>query len=48
MGTVGSFSGSKAAGREADNSHLHLVPRQKKIAQLYLHSPVRYHGVVLN
>jgi hypothetical protein len=29
-------------------TYLQLVPRQKKNVDLYIHSPIRYHGVVLN
>jgi hypothetical protein len=43
--TGGSFSVVKEPGREAD--HHHLVPRLRTV-ELYLHSPVRLHGVVLN
>jgi hypothetical protein len=35
----------KRPGREAD--HIHLVPRSR-VVELYLHSPTRLHGVLLN
>jgi hypothetical protein len=36
----------KRLGREADHQ-LHLVPRSRML-ELYLDSPIRLHGVVLN
>jgi hypothetical protein len=47
MGTRGSFPGGKWSGREAD----HSTPSSaevKEYVELYLHSPVRLHGVVLS
>jgi hypothetical protein len=38
--------GVKQPGSEADHS-LHLVPISRMV-ELYLHSPIRLHGVVLN
>jgi hypothetical protein len=38
--------GVKLPGRES-NTHLHLVPASKTV-ELYLHSHMRLHGVVLN
>jgi hypothetical protein len=29
------------------STHLHLVPRSRMV-ELHLHSPIRFHGVVLN
>jgi hypothetical protein len=37
--------GVKRYGRKADHSH--LLPRSRKV-ELYLHSPICLHGVVLN
>jgi hypothetical protein len=47
MGTGGSFSGDKAAGREADHSPS-ASAKVKKNVDLYMHSPIRLHGVVPN
>jgi hypothetical protein len=46
MGTGGSFPRNKATGVEL-TTHLHLVPRSR-IVELYLHSPIHLHGVMLN
>jgi hypothetical protein len=45
MGTGRPFPGGNAAGPEAD--HFHVVLRSRKCG-LYLHSPISFHGVVLN
>jgi hypothetical protein len=45
IGTGTLSPGVKRPGRESD--HPHLVPRSRMMA-LYLHSPLRLHGVVLN
>jgi hypothetical protein len=45
MGTGSTSPRLKQTGREGDHSH--LVPRLR-IVELYLHSPIRLHGVVLN
>jgi len=47
MGTSGSFSGVKRLGREADNSPPSSA-EIKECVELYLHSPIRLHGVVLS
>jgi hypothetical protein len=47
MGTVGSFAGSKAAWGVKLTTHLHLVS-WSRMMELYLHSPIRFHGIVLN
>jgi hypothetical protein len=47
MGTRGSFPGVKRTGREANNSHPSSA-EFKKCVELYLHSPIRLHGVVLS
>jgi hypothetical protein len=47
MGTRGSFSGVKRLGREADHS-LPSSAEVKECVELYLHSPIRLHGVVLS
>jgi hypothetical protein len=44
-GIGGFFSGIKRVGREADHSH--LVARSIMV-KLYLHSPIRLHGVLLS
>jgi hypothetical protein len=47
MGTRGSFPGVKRPGREAD----HSPPSSagvKEFVELYLHSPIHLHGVVLS
>jgi hypothetical protein len=44
MGTRGSFSGGKLPGREADHSNAEV----KEWVELYLHSPIRLHVVVLS
>jgi hypothetical protein len=41
------FSGNKAAGAVNLATHLYLVPRSITV-ELYLHSPIRFHGVLLN
>jgi hypothetical protein len=45
MGTGGSFSGVKRLGCEADHSHL---ASRSKMGELYLHSPIHLHGMMLN
>jgi hypothetical protein len=47
MGTRGSFPGVKRPGREADHSSPSSV-EVKGCVELYLHSPIRLHGVVLS
>jgi hypothetical protein len=47
LGTRGYFPGSKAAGREADHSTASST-EVKEWVELYLHSPIRLHGVVLS
>jgi hypothetical protein len=47
MGTKGSFSGVKRPGREADHSPP-SSDEVKECVELYLHSPIRLHGVVLS
>jgi hypothetical protein len=47
MGTRGSFLGLKRPGREADHSPP-LSADVKECVELYLHSPIRLHGVVLS
>jgi hypothetical protein len=47
MGTRGSFPGIKRPGREADHSHPSSA-EVKEYVELYLHSPIRLHGVVLS
>jgi hypothetical protein len=48
MSTVGSFPGIKSYRRVVKMiTHLHLVTKSKMV-ELYLHSPVLFHGVVLN
>jgi hypothetical protein len=39
--------GLKRPGRELI-LHLQLVPRSRKCGSIYIHSPIRLHGVVLN
>jgi hypothetical protein len=47
MGTGALSPGVKRPGPEAD--HLHLISAEvNKIVDLYIHSPIRHHGVVLN
>jgi hypothetical protein len=46
LDTEGSFLGGKATGMKV-TTHLHLVLRSR-IVELYLHSLIRLHGVVLN
>jgi hypothetical protein len=46
MGASGSFPGGKAAGREADHSPSSSA-EVKDCVDLYLHSPISLHGVVL-
>jgi hypothetical protein len=45
MGTGGSFPADKVAEREADHSN---YCRDQEYVDLYIHSSVRLHGVVLN
>jgi hypothetical protein len=47
MGTMGSFPGVKRPGREADHSPPSSA-EGKECVELYLHSPILLHGVVLN
>jgi hypothetical protein len=47
MGTGDSFPGLKPQGREADHSPP-TNAEVKKNVDLYIHSPLRLHGVVLN
>jgi hypothetical protein len=47
MGNRGSFLGDKAAVGMKLTTHLHLVVRLR-MTEIYLHSPLRFHGVVLN
>jgi hypothetical protein len=47
MGTRGSFPGVKRQGREADQSSPTSAEVQENV-DLYTHSPIRLHGVVLN
>jgi hypothetical protein len=44
MGSGGNFPGVRRQGRQAD---LGLVPRSRMV-ELYLHSPLCLHGIVLN
>jgi hypothetical protein len=46
MGTGGSFPGCKAAVDVKMTIQVHLVPRSIMV-ELYLHSPVGLHGVVV-
>jgi hypothetical protein len=46
MSTRGSFPGGKRPDVKL-TTHLHLVPRSKTV-ELYLHSLIRLHGVMLN
>jgi hypothetical protein len=43
MDTAWSFSGVRRPGREADHS-----PSSTAEVELYLHSPISLHGVLLN
>jgi hypothetical protein len=47
MGTRGSFFEEKRPGREADHT-LPTSAEGKEYLDLYIHSPIRLHGVVLN
>jgi hypothetical protein len=47
MGTRRSFPGVKRPGREVDHSPP-TSAEVKKNVDLYIHSPIRLHGVVLN
>jgi hypothetical protein len=47
MGTGGSFPGDKAAGGESDHSLSASAEGQENV-DLYIHSPIRLHGVVLS
>jgi hypothetical protein len=47
MGTEGFFPGVKLLGREADHSRSTSTEVKKKV-DLYIHSPIRHHDVVLN
>jgi hypothetical protein len=47
MGTEGSFPGGKAARGVKLTTHLQLVRGQENV-YLYIHYPIRLHGVVLN
>jgi hypothetical protein len=46
MGTKGSFPGRKAAGAWSCHS-LPASAKVKEWVELYLHSPIRLHGIVL-
>jgi hypothetical protein len=46
MGSGGSFPGVKRQGREADHSP--STSAEVKKMDLYIHSPIRLHGVMLN
>jgi hypothetical protein len=48
MGTGGSFPGIKRQGHEADHSTPTGAEVKKKNVDLYIHSPIRLHGVMLN
>jgi hypothetical protein len=47
IGTGISFPGDNAAEGVKLATHLHLVPRSR-IAELYLHCPIRFHVIVLD
>jgi len=47
MGNRGSFRGGKAVGREADHSPPSSAGVKERV-ELYLHSPIHLHGVVLS
>jgi hypothetical protein len=47
VGTRGSITGVKRPGREADHSPLSSA-KVKECVDLYLHSPMHIHGVVLS
>jgi hypothetical protein len=47
LGTSDSFPGGKAAGREADHSPPSSAD-VKECVKIYLHSPIRLHGVVIS
>jgi hypothetical protein len=47
MGTRGSFPGVKRLGRESDHSPPSSA-EVKESVELYLHPPIRLHGVVLS
>jgi hypothetical protein len=47
MGTWGSFPGGLSSRNVKLTTHLHLMPGSGKV-ELYLHSTIRLHGVVLN
>jgi hypothetical protein len=44
MDTWGSFPGVKRQGREAD----HSTPTIAEVMKMWIHSPIRLHGVMLN
>jgi hypothetical protein len=46
-GTRGSFPGVKRPGHEADHSSPSSAEVKERV-ELYLHSPIRLHGVVLS
>jgi hypothetical protein len=46
-GAASSFPGGKAVGDVELTTDLHLVPRSR-MEELYLHSPIRLHGMMLN
>jgi hypothetical protein len=46
MGAVGIFSGVKRQEREADHSSPTSVEVKKNV-DLYIHSPIRLHGILL-
>jgi hypothetical protein len=47
MGTGGTFPGVKRQGREADHSPPNSCRGQENV-DLYIHSPIRLDGVMLN
>jgi hypothetical protein len=47
MDIMGSFPLIKAAGNVMLTAHLYLVPKSRMV-ELYLHSLISLHGVVLN
>jgi hypothetical protein len=47
VGTVGCFPGGYTTRNMKLTIHLHLLPWSRMV-ELYLHSPIRLHGVMLN
>jgi hypothetical protein len=47
VGTWGFFPGGKSGKDVKLTTHLHLLPKSRMV-ELYLHSPIRLHGIVLN